>query len=245
MESRAVLSRPAGPPDRVLRYGPGPDHVADLRFPAWERSGERGAALIIFLHGGFWRAAYDRTHAGPLAAALAAEGFAVCTPEFRRIGQPEGGWPGTFDDVAAAVDALPGLVGALSEFSGAPAGPAGQSVGRQAGQSVGRPAGQPPGRSAGQPASAPGPRRGKAGSPASAPCYSPAIRRAVIWHCGPRPGTGSPPDRPGIPARPAAQASSPSRRSATWCPGISGGSVLARWPSCWAAGPPGSPSGTR
>ncbi len=65
---------------------------------------------MIFLHGGFWRAAYDRTHTGPLAEALAAEGFAVCAPEFRRTGEPGGGWPGTFDDVAAAVDALPAMV---------------------------------------------------------------------------------------------------------------------------------------
>lgn len=68
------------------------------------------APLVLFLHGGFWRAAYDRTHTGPLAAALAAAGFAVCTPEFRRTGQSDGGWPGTFDDVAAAVDRLPAVV---------------------------------------------------------------------------------------------------------------------------------------
>ncbi len=30
-------------------------------------------------------------------------------PEYRRTGQAGGGWPGTFDDVAAAVDILPGL----------------------------------------------------------------------------------------------------------------------------------------
>jgi acetyl esterase/lipase len=66
--------------------------------------------LIILLHGGFWRASYDRSHTGPLAAALAAENFVVCAPEYRRTGQPGGGWPGTFDDVAAAVDALPELV---------------------------------------------------------------------------------------------------------------------------------------
>ncbi len=64
---------------------------------------------MIFLHGGFWRAAFDRSHAGPLASALARGGYAVCVPEYRRTGQPGGGWPGTFDDVAAAVDALPGL----------------------------------------------------------------------------------------------------------------------------------------
>jgi len=68
------------------------------------------APLVVFLHGGFWRAAFDRTHTGPLATALAAAGFAVCVPEFRRTGQRGGGWPGTFDDVAAAVDALPALV---------------------------------------------------------------------------------------------------------------------------------------
>jgi acetyl esterase/lipase len=70
---------------------------------------EPTAPLVLFLHGGFWRASFDRAHAGPLAEALAALGFAVCTPEYRRVGQAGGGWPGTFDDVAAAVDILPGL----------------------------------------------------------------------------------------------------------------------------------------
>jgi len=36
----------------------------------------------------------------------------VCTPEFRRTGQPGGGWPGTFDDIALAVDTLPALIAA-------------------------------------------------------------------------------------------------------------------------------------
>src|SRR5262249_41897952 len=67
-----------------------------------------------FLHGGFWRVAFDRTHTGPLATALAGAGFAVCVPEFRRTGQRSGGWPGTLRDVAAALDTLPALVpGAL------------------------------------------------------------------------------------------------------------------------------------
>jgi acetyl esterase/lipase len=70
---------------------------------------------VLFFHGGFWRAAYDRRHTGPLTAALAAEGFAVCAPEYRRTGQPDGGWPGTFDDVAVAVDALPGLAVAAAD----------------------------------------------------------------------------------------------------------------------------------
>ena len=106
-----VLSRPAPAPDLVIRYGTGPEHVADVRLPK-SRTGAavRPAPLVIFLHGGFWRVAYDRSHTGPMATALAAAGYAVCVPEFRRTGQPGGGWPGTFDDVAAAVDRSPALV---------------------------------------------------------------------------------------------------------------------------------------
>ncbi len=111
MDPEAVLTRPAPPPDVTLRYGPENEHVADLRLPRpGAASAVNGPApLVLFLHGGFWRARYDRVHTWPLAAALASAGFAVCTPEFRRVGQPGGGWPGTFDDVAAAVDALPDL----------------------------------------------------------------------------------------------------------------------------------------
>jgi len=113
-----VLSRPAPPPDETLRYGAGPERVASVW---WPRTGDRrSAATVLFLHGGFWRAAWDRTHAGPLAAGLAEAGFTVCLPEYRRSGQESvgGGWPGTFDDVAAAVDRLPELLG---DRGGAPA----------------------------------------------------------------------------------------------------------------------------
>ncbi len=89
--------------------------------------------MVLFLHGGFWRAEWDRTHAATLAAALADVGYAVCTPEYRRTGQPGGGWPGTFDDVAAAVDLLPGLAAAaeeaLPDAAAAAAGPAGAEPG--------------------------------------------------------------------------------------------------------------------
>src|SRR5579859_334684 len=109
-----VLTRPGRPPDRVLRYGDEPDHVADLHLPPARRlegDGSSGrVSLTIFLHGGFWRAEYGREHTRPLAGALAEAGFAVCAPEYRRTGQAGGGWPGTFDDVAAAVDRLPALV---------------------------------------------------------------------------------------------------------------------------------------
>jgi len=105
-DPEAVLTRPAPPPDRTARYGEHPDQVVDLRLPG----GPTDRPLVIFLHGGFWRAAYDRTHAGPLAADLAARGWPVVTVEYRRVGQAGGGWPGTLDDVAAALTAVPKLV---------------------------------------------------------------------------------------------------------------------------------------
>jgi pimeloyl-ACP methyl ester carboxylesterase len=42
----------------------------------------------------------------PLAIDLARRGLAVWNVEYRRVGQEGGGWPGTFGDVAAAVDHL-------------------------------------------------------------------------------------------------------------------------------------------
>ncbi|MGH3399915.1 MAG: alpha/beta hydrolase family protein [Streptosporangiaceae bacterium] len=120
MPQTDILTRPSRRPDHVLLYGPRDDQVADLRLPRAGAggtgggpgggSGARGLPLVIFLHGGFWRGAIDRSHTGSLGDALAASGFVVCVPEYRRTGQPGGGWPGTFDDIALAVDALPQIV---------------------------------------------------------------------------------------------------------------------------------------
>jgi acetyl esterase/lipase len=106
--SEEVLSRPAPRPDFTVRYGPHPDQIADVRMPPAGR--EPTGPLVVFIHGGFWRAAYDRSHTGPLAADLAARGYPVATIEYRRVGQPGGGWPGTLDDVVAAVERVPDLV---------------------------------------------------------------------------------------------------------------------------------------
>jgi acetyl esterase/lipase len=103
-EQRDVLTRPASPPDLVLRYGGRDDQLVDLRLPQ-----QTGAPLVILLHGGFWRVAWDRKHTRPMADGLAAAGFAVATPEYARTGDG-GGWPSTFDDVAQAIAVLPALL---------------------------------------------------------------------------------------------------------------------------------------
>src|SRR6266508_2585042 len=95
--------------DRMVRYGPHPEQVVDLWLPSGRLPSGRAKPPIVFIHGGFWRAAYDRTHATPLAADLAGRGHPVAMIEYRRVGHDGGGWPGTLDDVAAAIAAVPEL----------------------------------------------------------------------------------------------------------------------------------------
>jgi acetyl esterase/lipase len=118
MDPAEILTRPAKPPDLMVRYGPDPDNIADIRLPSGGEPGRPPSGnerpMIVVLHGGFWRLTFDRAHTGPMAAALAAEGYLVCVPEFRRAGPARDGWPEIFDDVAAAIDRLPGLVAAVA-----------------------------------------------------------------------------------------------------------------------------------
>lgn len=94
-----VLDRPERSPDRVLRYAEGPTGLIDVYAPTTH---PRGLAVII--HGGFWRAEYDRVHLRPLAAALARDGLKVALPEYRRVGDEGGGWPGSLDDVVESIE---------------------------------------------------------------------------------------------------------------------------------------------
>ncbi|MEU6550376.1 alpha/beta hydrolase [Streptomyces sp. NPDC046915] len=122
-EEESAFSHPSVAPDATRAYGDHPDQVIDFYAP-------RGVSapadpdpvpvpLVVVLHGGAWRAPYDRRHITPFADSLAARGFAVANVEYRRgsatpaqgEGTPVAGrWPDTFDDVAAALDALPALV---------------------------------------------------------------------------------------------------------------------------------------
>jgi acetyl esterase/lipase len=98
-------------PDLTLSYGPLPEHVVDVRLPAG--GAVLGpAALVVVVHGGFWKAEWDRAHVAPQSAGLVAAGHVVATVEYRRVRMAGGGWPGTLDDVALLTDAVPALVAA-------------------------------------------------------------------------------------------------------------------------------------
>jgi pimeloyl-ACP methyl ester carboxylesterase len=85
--------------------------------PAWsaDHAGDPDAPIVVvFIHGGFWRALYGAEAIAPLAEAVA--GWPphpwAWIVEYPRVGLPGGGWPGTAlavrDAVGAAVQAARG-----------------------------------------------------------------------------------------------------------------------------------------
>ena len=68
--------------------------------------------VAVVVHGGYWRARYDRSLTTELCLDLADRGLAAWNVEYRRV-ESGGGWPETFEDVAAGVDALADLDAAL------------------------------------------------------------------------------------------------------------------------------------
>jgi len=93
------------PRDREGRiaYGDDPSQFGELTLPSGTPRG-----VVVVIHGGFWKAAYDLSLGRPLAAALADRGWAAWNLEYRRVGNG-GGAPETFDDVAAGIDELAAL----------------------------------------------------------------------------------------------------------------------------------------
>lgn len=62
--------------------------------------------IVLLLHGGFWRVPYGLDELRGLAENLASLGIAAWNIEYRRVGNPHGGWPTTLLDVAQATDYL-------------------------------------------------------------------------------------------------------------------------------------------
>lgn len=89
---------------RFSPYGPAASQGVEWVVP--ERAPH--SILAVAIHGGYWRVRYGLDHLRPFCAALAAAGFAVASLEYRRLGEPGGGWPGTLEDIAHALHSLPG-----------------------------------------------------------------------------------------------------------------------------------------
>lgn len=83
------------------RYGDDASQLGELHLP----DGRGPSPVVVVLHGGYWRVAYDRSLMTALCDDLAEHGLAAWNVEYRRVGNG-GGWPETFLDVAAGVDLL-------------------------------------------------------------------------------------------------------------------------------------------
>ena len=96
-KSLDILEMPPPNADARIRYGEDPFQFGDLRLPR----GRGPHPVVIYIHGGFWKAAYSLEHAGHACAALTRDGAVTWSLEYRRIGNPGGGWPGTCEDVTS------------------------------------------------------------------------------------------------------------------------------------------------
>lgn len=89
---------------QTFRYGPAGSQVGDLHLPKADNP-----PVICLLHGGFWRLPYGRDQYTPIAEDLVRRGYAGWNLEYRRLGEPGGGWPGTPQDVSVGIDHLAAL----------------------------------------------------------------------------------------------------------------------------------------
>jgi acetyl esterase/lipase len=101
LEDYMALSGP--PPTARLAYGNAPSQYAELFVPA----GAGPFPVVVLIHGGCWVKEFQGiVQMRNLAGALIAQGIAVWNVEYRRIDEAGGGYPGTYQDAAAALDLL-------------------------------------------------------------------------------------------------------------------------------------------
>lgn len=90
-------------PTEIVRYGPGPRHFGELRVP----TGRGPFPVAIVIHGGcFTKGFATQAYMAPLSTRLTEAGIATWNIDYREIGDVGAGWPGTFDDFAAAAAEL-------------------------------------------------------------------------------------------------------------------------------------------
>ncbi|WP_374137670.1 MULTISPECIES: alpha/beta hydrolase [unclassified Sphingomonas] len=98
-----LTSRPRPQADATISYGADAYQKVDL----WLPKGAGKHPVVLMVHGGCWQTAIaDRTLMNWIAADLRGRGIAVWNIDYRGVDRPGGGYPGTFQDAAAAADAL-------------------------------------------------------------------------------------------------------------------------------------------
>jgi acetyl esterase/lipase len=101
LEQYLALTGPA--PSAHIAYGPEPSQYVEFFKPA----GAGPFPVAVVIHGGCFTKRFGGIEQmRALAGELASQGVAVWSVEYRRLDEAGGGYPGTFQDVSSAVDAL-------------------------------------------------------------------------------------------------------------------------------------------
>ncbi len=107
MTTKDLPSLGLHPADHVIHYGDDPLQFVELRLPR----GKGPHPVIILIHGGCWLKDYNVDYIGKLARAFTEHGIATWTPEYRRVGNDGGNWPGLFQDILKSSDHMLNVAG--------------------------------------------------------------------------------------------------------------------------------------
>ena len=98
-----LTSRPRPAPQATIAYGADDYQKVDV----WLPGGPGPFPVVLMVHGGCWTTSIaDRSLMDWAADDLRKAGYAVWNIDYRGVDRPGGGYPGTFQDVAAAADLL-------------------------------------------------------------------------------------------------------------------------------------------
>jgi acetyl esterase/lipase len=108
MAPRSVMSLPAAVPSETIAYGEAPSQKVELFLPKPDPAAPDALRpVVVLIHGGCWQAKVAGMElVRPAAGAFLEKGYAVWSVTYRRIDEEGGGYPGTFQDVGTAIDAL-------------------------------------------------------------------------------------------------------------------------------------------
>jgi acetyl esterase/lipase len=120
-----LLSRPKPAPDATVRYGADALQVVDV----WKPKGAGQHPAVVMIHGGCWQTAIaERDIMNWIADDLRSHGVGVWNIEYRGVDRG-GGYPGTYQDVAAAADLFAASRGEYGFRTDAPVVVIGHSAG--------------------------------------------------------------------------------------------------------------------
>lgn len=98
-----LTKRPRPKADATISYGADSMQKVDV----WLPKGKAPHKTVLMVHGGCWQTSIaDRSLMDWIAGDLRDHGYAVWNIDYRGVDRTGGGYPGTFQDAAAAADAL-------------------------------------------------------------------------------------------------------------------------------------------